>query len=104
MNAGQARKLSARNANLTRDHDCYNFHKKRTTKCCLRNFSVEKKKDKLLTMSAAAATDLEQVQVRFTTQQQQYAITESAIFVPADFKRYGLSGIINHLLGNGKDS
>jgi ribosome biogenesis protein YTM1 len=49
-------------------------------------------------------TELEQVQVRFTTQQQEYAITESAIFVPANFKRYGLSGIVNHLLGNGKDS
>jgi hypothetical protein len=81
------------------------FHKKkgRPNVACGK-FSVEKKKDKSLTMSAAAATDLEQVQVRFTTQQQQYAITESAIFVPADFKRYGLSGIVNHLLGNGKDS
>lgn len=50
----------------------------------------------------ADTTESEQVQVRFTTQQQQYAITESAIFVPANFKRYGLSGIVNHLLGNGK--
>jgi hypothetical protein len=51
--------------------------------------------------SMSVVTDLEQVQVRFTTQQQKYAITESAIFVPANFKRYGLSGIVNHLLGNG---
>ncbi|GAB5593834.1 ribosome bioproteinsis protein ytm1 [Umbelopsis nana] len=52
----------------------------------------------------SVVTDLEQVQVqvRFTTQQQKYAITESAIFVPANFKRYGLSGIVNHLLGNEK--
>ncbi|KAI8575857.1 hypothetical protein K450DRAFT_259882 [Umbelopsis ramanniana AG] len=50
----------------------------------------------------AETTESEQVQVRFTTQQQQYAITESAIFVPANFKRYGLSGIVNHLLGNDK--
>ncbi|KAG2184954.1 hypothetical protein INT43_000867 [Umbelopsis isabellina] len=49
-----------------------------------------------------AETELEQVQVRFTTQQQEYAITESAIFVPANFKRYGLSGIVNHLLGKDK--
>ncbi|CAO3657977.1 unnamed protein product [Umbelopsis ramanniana] len=50
----------------------------------------------------ADTTESEQVQVQFTTQQQQYAITESAIFVPANFKRYGLSGIVNHLLGNDK--
>ncbi|KAG2181779.1 hypothetical protein INT44_008594 [Umbelopsis vinacea] len=50
----------------------------------------------------AETTESEQVQVRFTTQQQKYAITESAIFVPANFKRYGLSGIVNHLLGNDK--
>ncbi|KAH8548870.1 WD40-repeat-containing domain protein [Umbelopsis sp. PMI_123] len=50
----------------------------------------------------AETIESEQVQVRFTTQQKQYAITESAIFVPANFKRYGLSGIVNHLLGNEK--
>nr|CAG8432992.1 7442_t:CDS:10 [Entrophospora candida] len=40
-----------------------------------------------------------QVQVHFTTKQQQYAVTESAILVPTKLRRYGLSEIINHLLG-----
>ncbi|KAG9290333.1 hypothetical protein G9A89_007064 [Geosiphon pyriformis] len=39
-----------------------------------------------------------QVQVRFFTQQSKYAVTDSAILVPAELRRYGLSEIINHLL------
>lgn len=44
------------------------------------------------------------VQVRFVTQQRKYAITEAAIFVPARLRRYGLSEIVNHLLGAGKEN
>ncbi|KNC99294.1 uncharacterized protein SPPG_05548 [Spizellomyces punctatus DAOM BR117] len=40
-----------------------------------------------------------QVQVRFRTRQQQHAVTDTAILVPARLRRYGLSEIINHLLG-----
>ncbi|KAK9728215.1 ribosome biogenesis protein ytm1, variant 2 [Basidiobolus ranarum] len=40
-----------------------------------------------------------QIQVRFTTRQTQYAVTDTPIVVPARLKRYGLSEIINHLLG-----
>ncbi|ORX81810.1 WD40 repeat-like protein [Basidiobolus meristosporus CBS 931.73] len=40
-----------------------------------------------------------QIQVRFTTRQTQYAVTDTPIVVPTRLKRYGLSEIINHLLG-----
>ncbi|KAI8328578.1 WD40-repeat-containing domain protein [Chlamydoabsidia padenii] len=45
------------------------------------------------------STEQEQVQVRFVTKQPQYAVQDAAILVPVDFKRYGLSEIINNLLG-----
>lgn len=48
------------------------------------------------------STEQEQVQVRFVTKQQRYAVRDAAILVPANFKRYGLSEIINNLLGLGK--
>ncbi|KAG0268661.1 WD repeat-containing protein 12 [Actinomortierella ambigua] len=41
-----------------------------------------------------------QVQVRFVTQQRQYAIPETPIQTPARLKRYGLSQIINLILQN----
>ncbi|CAG8490689.1 11502_t:CDS:2 [Ambispora gerdemannii] len=40
-----------------------------------------------------------QIQVKFVTQQRKYAVADSAILVPAKLRRYGLSEIINHLLG-----
>ncbi|PKK59191.1 ribosome biogenesis protein WDR12 [Rhizophagus irregularis] len=40
-----------------------------------------------------------QVQVRFVTKQTEYAVTDTPMIVPAKLKRYGLSEIINHLLG-----
>ncbi|KAJ3036804.1 hypothetical protein HDV00_002357 [Rhizophlyctis rosea] len=43
-----------------------------------------------------------QVQVRFHTKQQKYAITDAPILVPARLKRYELSGIVNHLLAAAK--
>ncbi|CAG8493140.1 8581_t:CDS:2 [Paraglomus brasilianum] len=45
---------------------------------------------------------LPQIQVRFTTNQRQYIVTDSAILVPTNLRRYGLSEIINHLLGTEK--
>ncbi|KAG0167953.1 WD repeat-containing protein 12 [Apophysomyces sp. BC1034] len=48
------------------------------------------------------ATEQEQVQVRFFTQQKKYAINDSAILVPSNFKRYGLSEIVNNLIGHEK--
>ncbi|RUP49005.1 NUC135 domain-containing protein [Jimgerdemannia flammicorona] len=45
--------------------------------------------------------EVTQVQVRFVTQQRKYAVIDSAILVPARLKRYGLSEIVNHLLGSG---
>jgi ribosome biogenesis protein YTM1 len=42
---------------------------------------------------------LEQVQVRFFTKQKQYAVTDAPTLVPVSLKRYGLSEIVNHLLG-----
>lgn len=46
--------------------------------------------------------DQEQVQVRFVSRQPQYAINDAAILVPSSFRRYGLSEIVNNLLGNGR--
>ncbi|KAJ3277644.1 WD repeat-containing protein 12 [Borealophlyctis nickersoniae] len=39
-----------------------------------------------------------QVQVRFRTKIQKYAITDAPILVPTRLRRYGLSEIVNHLL------
>ena len=47
---------------------------------------------------------LPQIQVRFTTKQRQYIVTDSAILVPTNLRRYGLSEIINHLLATGKSN
>jgi len=41
-----------------------------------------------------------QVQVKFITQQRQFAIPETAIQTPARLRRYGLSQIINLVLQN----
>lgn len=41
-----------------------------------------------------------QVQVKFVTQQRQFAIPETAIQTPARLRRYGLSQIINLVLQN----
>ncbi|CAG8639628.1 4962_t:CDS:10 [Funneliformis caledonium] len=41
----------------------------------------------------------QEVQVRFVTKQPEFAVTDTPILVPAKLKRYGLSEIINHLLG-----
>ncbi|CAG8440041.1 13062_t:CDS:10 [Ambispora leptoticha] len=40
-----------------------------------------------------------QIQVKLVTQQRKYAVSDSAILVPANLRRYGLSEIVNHLLG-----
>ncbi|KAL0075910.1 WD40-repeat-containing domain protein [Phycomyces blakesleeanus] len=48
------------------------------------------------------STEQEQVQVRFVTKQEKYAISDAAILVPANFKRYGLSEIVNNLLNHEK--
>jgi ribosome biogenesis protein YTM1 len=42
---------------------------------------------------------LQQVQVRFVTQQEKYVVTDAPTLVPVNLKRYGLSEIVNHLLG-----
>lgn len=42
-----------------------------------------------------------QIQVRFTTKQTKYAVTDTPIAVPITLRRYALSEIVNHLLGNG---
>ncbi|KAI8816290.1 WD40-repeat-containing domain protein [Fimicolochytrium jonesii] len=47
--------------------------------------------------AAAPKTDV-QVQVRFRSRNKRYAVTDTAILVPARLRRYGLSEIINHLL------
>lgn len=39
-----------------------------------------------------------QVQVRFTTRNEDLAVGDTPIFVPTSLKRYGLSQIVNHLL------
>ncbi|CEP10595.1 hypothetical protein [Parasitella parasitica] len=44
----------------------------------------------------------EQVQVRFTTQQPEYAVNDAAILLPSNIKKDGLSEIVNSLLGNDK--
>lgn len=46
--------------------------------------------------------DQEQVQVRFVSRQPEYAINNAAILVPSSFRRYGLSEIVNNLLGHGR--
>ncbi|KAI9313705.1 WD40-repeat-containing domain protein [Dichotomocladium elegans] len=42
----------------------------------------------------------EQVQVRFVSRQPKYAVSDAAMMVPSSFKRYGLSEIVNNLLGH----
>ncbi|KAJ1892728.1 ribosome biogenesis protein ytm1 [Kickxella alabastrina] len=42
----------------------------------------------------------EQVQIRLVAKQQKYAVPEAPIVVPQQLQRYGLSEIVNHLLGN----
>lgn len=44
----------------------------------------------------------QQVQVRFVTQQTKHVVPDTAILVPAELRRYGLSGIVNSMLGYGK--
>jgi ribosome biogenesis protein YTM1 len=41
----------------------------------------------------------QQVQVRFIAQQEQYIVTDAPMLIPVHLKRYGLSEIVNHLLG-----
>jgi ribosome biogenesis protein YTM1 len=48
------------------------------------------------------ASEQEQVQVRFTTQQKEYTVNDSAILLPSNIKKEGLSEIVNSLLDNGK--
>lgn len=48
------------------------------------------------------STEQEQVQVRFTTQQTQYAVSEAAMLLPSNIKKDGLSEIVNNLLDIGK--
>lgn len=48
------------------------------------------------------SSEQEQVQVRFTTQQPEYAVNEAAILLPSNIKKDGLSEIVNSLLSNGK--
>ncbi|KAI9222843.1 WD40-repeat-containing domain protein [Blastocladiella britannica] len=46
-----------------------------------------------------------QVQVKFTTTEEQYAVPSSApILLPTDFKRSALNEVINHLLGKGREN
>jgi hypothetical protein len=47
------------------------------------------------------SSEQEQVQVRFTTQQPEYAVNDSAILLPSNIKKEGLSEIVNSLLGLG---
>lgn len=48
------------------------------------------------------SSEQEQVQVRFTTQQEEYAVNDAAILLPSNIKKEGLSEIVNSLLDNGK--
>ncbi|KAJ2859688.1 ribosome biogenesis protein ytm1, partial [Coemansia asiatica] len=43
-----------------------------------------------------------QVQIRLVAKQQKYAVPDTPIVVPQQLQRYGLSEIVNHLLGNEK--
>jgi hypothetical protein len=49
------------------------------------------------------SSEQEQVQVRFTTQQPEYAVSDAAILLPSNIKKEGLSEIVNNLLGLGKE-
>ncbi|CAO0801899.1 unnamed protein product [Mucor circinelloides] len=48
------------------------------------------------------SSEQEQVQVRFTTQQPEYAVNDAAILLPSNIKKDGLSEIVNSLLDNDK--
>ncbi|KAI7893549.1 WD40-repeat-containing domain protein [Mucor mucedo] len=48
------------------------------------------------------SSEQEQVQVRFTTQQTEYAVSDAAILLPSNIKKDGLSEIVNSLLDNDK--
>jgi hypothetical protein len=52
-------------------------------------------------MADQAGASERQIQVRFTTKQTKYAVTDTPIAVPISLRRYALSEIVNHLLGNG---
>ncbi|KAJ2493275.1 ribosome biogenesis protein ytm1 [Coemansia sp. RSA 2050] len=43
-----------------------------------------------------------QVPIRLVAKQLKYAVPDTSILVPQQLQRYGLSGIVNHLLGNEK--
>ncbi|KAJ2426829.1 ribosome biogenesis protein ytm1, partial [Coemansia sp. RSA 2531] len=43
-----------------------------------------------------------QVQIRLVAKQLKYAVPDAPIVVPQQLQRYGLSEIVNHLLGNEK--
>lgn len=47
------------------------------------------------------SSEQEQVQVRFTTQQPEYAVNDAAILLPSNIKKEGLSEIVNSLLALG---
>ncbi|KAJ3095689.1 hypothetical protein HDU96_001091 [Phlyctochytrium bullatum] len=44
-------------------------------------------------------TTSKQVQVRFKTRTPRYAVPETPILIPVDLRRFGLSEVVNHLLG-----
>lgn len=47
------------------------------------------------------SSEQEQVQVRFTTQQTEYAVSDAAMLLPSNIKKEGLSEIVNSLLDLG---
>lgn len=50
--------------------------------------------------SAAGAADAK-VRVSFVTKHDQYRIPETGMLLPANLRRYGLSEVVNHILGRG---
>ncbi|KAJ3097457.1 WD repeat-containing protein 12 [Phlyctochytrium planicorne] len=44
-----------------------------------------------------------QLQVRFRTRSPQYAVPDTAILIPTNLRRFGLSEVINHLLGTSEN-
>ncbi|ORX71182.1 WD40 repeat-like protein [Linderina pennispora] len=46
--------------------------------------------------------DAAQIQIRLVAKQEKYAVSDAPMMVPQSVQRYGLSEIVNHLLGNEK--
>jgi ribosome biogenesis protein YTM1 len=58
--------------------------------------------DTVSSVQANTTENGQQIQVRFKSRKESLAVPTDPILVPTRLKRFGLSEIINHLLGTGE--